>query len=104
MAYLLRVTLPLAWRALWTAILVGFVRAFVDFGATAILARGAATWPIAAFGGRLATLYLGIGSKMAPAGARMIQVRVCDPGVDIEFQAASGITALFGAMRRGQDS
>ncbi|MGO4880046.1 MAG: molybdate ABC transporter permease subunit [Bryobacteraceae bacterium] len=39
----LRVTLPLAWRALLTAILVGFVRAFVDFGATLIVARGAAT-------------------------------------------------------------
>ena len=54
------VTLPLAWRALWGAALFGFVRSFVDFGATAILAGGASgwlLWPIAAAG--LAALYLG---------------------------------------------
>jgi len=54
------VTLPLAGRPLWGAVLFGFVRSFVDFGATAILAGGASgwlLWPIAAAG--LAALYLG---------------------------------------------
>jgi molybdate transport system permease protein len=36
-----RIALPLAWRALLAAVLVGFVRAFADFGATMVVARGA---------------------------------------------------------------
>jgi molybdate transport system ATP-binding protein len=32
----------------------------------------------------------------------MIQVRLAAPGVDLEFQAASGITALFGAAGAGK--
>jgi molybdate transport system permease protein len=32
------VTLPIAWRALFAAVVTGFVRAFADFGATALLA------------------------------------------------------------------
>ena len=40
---------------------------------------------------------------MAPAGGGMIQVRMAAHGVDIEYQAGAGITALFGASRRGQD-
>src|ERR1019366_487653 len=36
-----RVTLPLAWRALLGAVLAGFVRAFADFGATAVVANDA---------------------------------------------------------------
>jgi molybdate transport system permease protein len=54
------VTLPLAWRGLLAALLVGFVRAFADFGATAIVAGNAGTgWllPIAAIA--LAALYIG---------------------------------------------
>jgi molybdate transport system permease protein len=55
-----RVTLPLAWRALFGALLAGFVRALTDFGATVIVASGAATaWllPLAAVA--LAALYIG---------------------------------------------
>jgi molybdate transport system permease protein len=55
-----RVTLPLAWRALLGAVLAGFVRAFADFGATAILRSNAPTgWllPIAATA--MTALYLG---------------------------------------------
>jgi len=58
-----RVTLPLAWRALAAAILAGFVRAFADFGATALLASDAGhatVWlllPLAATA--LAALYVG---------------------------------------------
>jgi len=55
-----RITLPLAWRALLAALLAGFVRAFADFGATAIVAGSAGTaWlllPIAA--AALAVLYI----------------------------------------------
>jgi molybdate transport system permease protein len=36
-----RVTLPLAWRGLFAAAVTGFVRAFADFGATAIVAGNA---------------------------------------------------------------
>jgi molybdate transport system permease protein len=36
-----RVTLPLAWRALLWAMLVGFLRAFADFAATLMVARNA---------------------------------------------------------------
>jgi len=60
----LRVTLPLAWRALIGAVLAGFARAFADFGATALLASDAShaptPWllvPIAALA--LAGLYIG---------------------------------------------
>ena len=65
------VTLPLAWRALVAAVLAGFVRAFVDLCATALLASGAVTpWlllPIAALA--LAALYLGnrLRRERAPA-------------------------------------
>jgi len=56
-----RITLPLAWRALVAAVLAGFARAFVDFGATAIVAGNSGTaWllsPIAALA--LAALYFG---------------------------------------------
>lgn len=55
------ITLPLAWRGLLAAALAGFARAFVDFGATAIVASGAASgWlllPAAA--AALAALYFG---------------------------------------------
>jgi len=56
------VTLPIAWRALFAAVVTGFVRAFADFGATALLASDAGNartgWlllPIAAVA--LAALY-----------------------------------------------
>ena len=59
-----RVTLPLAWRALFAAVLAGFARSFVDFAVTALLANadssGPNLWqiaPIAALA--LAALYLG---------------------------------------------
>ena len=55
-----RVTLPLAWRALFGAVLAGFARALADFGATVIVSSGAATgWllPLAAVA--LAALYIG---------------------------------------------
>jgi len=55
-----RVTLPLAWRAPFGAVLAGFARALADFGATVIVASGAATgWllPLAAVA--LAALYIG---------------------------------------------
>jgi molybdate transport system permease protein len=54
------IALPLAWRALGGAVLAGFARAFVDFGATAVVAgSGGLAWflPIAAVG--LASLYIG---------------------------------------------
>jgi|HubBroStandDraft_1064217.scaffolds.fasta_scaffold00819_8 molybdate transport system permease protein len=37
-----RITLPLAWRALFGAVLAGFARAFVDFFATALVAANTA--------------------------------------------------------------
>ena len=55
-----RVAVPLAWRALLAAVLAAFVRAFADFGATAMVAGNVgAGWllPIAAFA--LAALYVG---------------------------------------------
>lgn len=59
------ITVPLAWRALAAAILAGFARAFVDFGAMALVASdvrdgGGSVWPmapIAAIG--LAAFYIG---------------------------------------------
>jgi ABC-type sulfate transport system permease component len=62
-----RVTLPLAWRALAAAILAGFARAFVDFGATALLALasdpsegGGSVWPIVPMAAiALAAFYIG---------------------------------------------
>jgi len=55
-----RVTLPLAWRALVAAILAGFVRAFADFGATAIVASNAGTgWLLPIAAAALAALYIG---------------------------------------------
>lgn len=39
-----RVTVPLGARALMAAILAGFARAFVDFGATAMVAKGGTGW------------------------------------------------------------
>jgi molybdate transport system permease protein len=56
-----RVTLPLAWRALAAAILAGFVRAFADFGATAIVRSRAGTgWLLLPIGAlALAALYIG---------------------------------------------
>jgi molybdate transport system permease protein len=56
----LLVTLPLAWRALFAAVLAGCARAFVDFGATAIVAshaQAASLLPIAAVA--LAAIYVG---------------------------------------------
>jgi molybdate transport system permease protein len=59
------VTLPLAWRALAAAILAGFARAFVDFGATAFLAsnqgeRASWIWPIVPIAAlALAAFYFG---------------------------------------------
>ena len=40
-----RVTLPLAWRALFAAVLAGFARSFVDFFATALLANADSSGP-----------------------------------------------------------
>jgi molybdate transport system permease protein len=56
-----RVTLPLTWRALLAAILFAFVRAFADFGATAIIAARAGTgWLLLPVGAlALAALYAG---------------------------------------------
>ncbi len=56
-----RVTLPLTWRALAAAILAGFVRAFADFSATAIIANRAETgWLLLPAGAlALAGLYAG---------------------------------------------
>jgi molybdate transport system permease protein len=58
-----RVTLPLAWRALFAAILAGFGRAFLDFFLTALLATHAgfsAAWLILAAGAvAVAALALG---------------------------------------------
>jgi len=39
-----RITLPLAWRALLAALLAGFARAFVDFGATVVVSRTGNDW------------------------------------------------------------
>jgi molybdate transport system permease protein len=59
-----RVTLPLAWRALFAAVLAGFARAFVDFGVTALLANsgssGPTVWPLLPIAAlALAALYIG---------------------------------------------
>jgi molybdate transport system permease protein len=55
-----RVTLPLAWRALAGAVLAGFVRAFADFGATAMVASNAGTgWLLPIAAAALAVLYVG---------------------------------------------
>jgi molybdate transport system permease protein len=55
-----RITLPLAWRVLFAAVATGFVRAFADFGAAALLAGNAGNgWlllPVAAV--TLVVLYL----------------------------------------------
>jgi molybdate transport system permease protein len=58
------VTVPLAWRALLAAVLAGFARAFVDFGATTLLANAASTgptvWPLLPIAAvALAALYIG---------------------------------------------
>lgn len=55
-----RITIPLAWRPLCAAVLACFMRAFVDFCATAMLATSnglAWLWPLAAAG--LAGIYVG---------------------------------------------
>ena len=55
-----RVTAPLAWRALFGAVLAGFVRALADFAATAIVAGGTgAGWLLPMAAAALAALYLG---------------------------------------------
>jgi molybdate transport system permease protein len=54
------VTMPLGWRALFAAVLAGFARAFVDLGATAIVAshvQAALLLPIAALA--LTAIYVG---------------------------------------------
>lgn len=55
-----RVTVPLAWRALLAAGLAGFARAFVDFGATVVVAATGNFWIVAlAAATALAALYAG---------------------------------------------
>jgi molybdate transport system permease protein len=59
-----RVTLPLAWRALFAAVLAGFARAFADFGVTVMLATAASggptLWPLLPIAAvALAALYIG---------------------------------------------
>jgi molybdate transport system permease protein len=58
------VTMPLAWRALFAALLAGFARAFADFGITAIVASYSATGWLLLFVAAVALAALYIGNRM----------------------------------------
>ena len=83
--------------------MAGFARAFVDLGAAA-LAGGGPRYGLAAAAVRRVRYSDAIRgeSAAAAAGGGMIQVRLAAAGLEVEFQAGQGITALYGAADAGE--
>jgi molybdate transport system permease protein len=66
-----RVTVPLTWRALLAAVLAGFVRAFADFSAAAIIASRDETGWLLLPAGALALAGLYVGNRVVRQGQEL---------------------------------